>query len=271
MKIGVCTMPQNIGIAAEAGFEFIECELNRLAALSDGEFGALLETSASFPIPVEKCNCLLPADIAVTGANADDRHVADYLDRAFSRAHALGVRLAVFGSGGARRVPNGFPFTDAWRQLAAFLRLAGEAGERHDMDIAIEPLQRKECNILNYVSEATALAAFTDHPRVGVLGDSHHMLAGGEPWDALKCAGAALKHVHISRSLPDLSGRAYPTDGEREDERALFRALIDMSYQGDVSLEAGTKDFCAEAGHAARILRREMEAEMRICRASQAG
>lgn len=258
MNIGVCTIPQNIALAAEAGFDFVEGSLSGLAALSDGEYGALLKASERFAIPMSKCNCLLPASVPVTGADADERRTGAYLNSAFARAHALGVRTVVFGSGGARRVPNGFSFAEAWRQLAAFLRVAGDAGERYDIDIAIEPLRREECNILNFVSEATALAALVGHPRVGVLGDSYHMLSGGEPWDALRQAGASLMHVHISRCLPDRSGRVYPLGGENEDERAMLRVLKDMAYRGDVSLEASTADFAAQAASAARILRLEM-------------
>ena len=190
---------------------------------------------------------------------ADSTQIRAYLDGAFARAQALGVGLAVFGSGGSRRMPEGFSFSAAWRQLADFLRLAGDIGDRYGVDIAIEPLRSRECNLLNYVSEATALAALVDHPRVGVLGDSFHMLAGGEAWAALAHAGAALRHVHISRVLPDLSARVYPVDGENEDERKLFHTLAAMRYPGDVSLEASTQNFAAEAAAAARILKRERD------------
>ena len=96
----------------------------------------------------------------------------EYLERALSRAHALGIELAVFGSGGARGVPEGFSYAEAWRQIASFLRRAADYGRKYGIAIAIEPLRREECNILNYVSEAVLLSALLDLPEIGALGDT---------------------------------------------------------------------------------------------------
>ena len=170
-------------------------------------------------------------------------------------AHALGVETVVFGSGGARRVPEGFSHVTAWRQIADFLRLVGEYGEKYQINTALEPLRRKECNIINLVSEGTLLSALVNHPRVGVLGDTFHMLCGSEPWAALEYAGEKLLHVHISHPLPDLSGRDFPAPGDGCDYAEIFQALKRMGYQGDVSLEAGYKDLEKDGAAAIACLR----------------
>ncbi len=256
MKLGLCTSFQNIHLAAELGFDYIECALNALAAMPEADFQQLLADSRHFPVPVSKCNCLLPGDVHVTGPEASETVQRAYLDRAFSRARSLGVTVAVFGSGGARGVPEGWPFDEAWRQIAAFLRLLGEYGDRYGITVAIEPLRRQECNLLNLVSEGAALAALTNHLRIGVLGDTFHMVSGGEPYSALTNAGTLLRHMHISHTLPDLSGRIYPADGDGEDYAALFAALKAADYQGDVSIEAGSKDLRTEGAAAFRCLKK---------------
>jgi hypothetical protein len=43
-----------------------------------------------------------------------------YVAKAFDRVARLGVRIVVFGSGGARRVPEGYPRDDAVRQMVDF-------------------------------------------------------------------------------------------------------------------------------------------------------
>ena len=191
----------------------------------------------------------------MTGPEAKPEEQRAYLERAFSRAHALGVETVVFGSGGARRVPEGFSHVTAWRQIADFLRLVGEYGEKYQINTAIEPLRRKECNIINLVSEGTLLSALVNHPRVGVLGDTFHMLCGSEPWAALEYAGEKLLHVHISHPLPDLSGRDFPAPGDGCDYAEIFQALKRMGYQGDVSLEAGYKDLEKDGAAAIACLR----------------
>ena len=256
MKLGVCTSFDNIEIAAKAGFEYLECGLSSLTAMSEEDYQALLAKSASFPIPVLKCNGFLPATVPVSGPGHDTEQLKAYLEKALSRAHALGIKTAVFGSGGARKVPEGWSHFRAWQQIADFLRLANEYAEKYDIDIAIEPLRRKECNILNLVSEGLAMSALVDLPRIGVLGDTFHMLSCHEPYSNLTDAGDRLWHIHISHTLPDLSGRIYPKSDDGEDYETVIRTLKEMDYKGDVSVEAGTKDFAADAIAAIECLRK---------------
>ncbi len=262
MRLGVCTALDNVALAAQAGFEYVECALNQLMRISAKEFEEILERAPDFPIPVSKSNCFLPGNLPVTGPDVDEAQIRAYLNEAFSRAHRLGVHLVVFGSGGSRKVPEGFAHEAAWRQIASFLCHAGEFGEKYGIDIAIEPLQRRECNILNYVAEATILAALVNHSRVGVLGDRFHMLAGQESLEALSQAGALLKHMHISRSLTDMSGRVYPAPEDGADYHALFHTLRAMGYTGDISVEADTADFIGDSRLAVQRLKQEMRDDL---------
>ena len=120
--------------------------------------------------------------------------------------------------------------------------------------MAIEPLRRAECNIMNFVSEGTEMAALLNLPHIGVLGDTHHMACGGEPVSALVYAGRLLKHVHISHSMGDEGGRDYPYEGDGNDHKALFDALKQIDYQGRVSIEAGCKDFTADGAKALALM-----------------
>lgn len=258
MKLGVCTGISQWDMAAEAGFDYIECPLNGLAAMTEEEYRTVLESAGHRAIPLYACNCLLPATIKVTGPSTEEGEQRRYLDLAFSRARAMGASMLVFGSGGSRRVPEGYPFGEAWRQIASFLAIAGEYCDRYSLEVAIEPLRRQESNILNYVSEAVALAAFVNHPRIRVLGDTFHMICGGEPWEALSQAGPLLEHMHISHALPGLTGRDYPSPGDGGDYEALFQTLKGMGYQGNVSIEASTEDFLRDGRKAVEALRREM-------------
>ena len=133
---------------------------------------------------------------------------------------------------------------------------ADAAAEKYDIDIAIEPLRRKECNILNLVSEALAVSSIIDTPRVGVLGDSFHMNSCHEPWSCLTNTGDRLIHFHISHTLPDFSGRIYPKVDDGEDYEIIIHTLLNMNYQGDISVEASTNDFYVDAFIAAEYLRR---------------
>lgn len=255
MKLGVCTSPENVFIAASAGFDYVECSLNALAAMEEDAYQSLLRASADFPIPISKCNCLLPGDVKAVGPDVSQQALCDHLDHAFSRASRLGVKLAVFGSGKARSYPEDASFGNPMQQLADCLRLMAQYGDKYDIDIAIEPLRLEECNLVNLVFEATILAIAVDHPRIGVLGDTFHMLSVHEPWQNLANARHKLYHMHISHTLPDLSGRIYPRRGDGEDYGSIVTTLKEMGYRGDVSVEAGTKDFSGDAIEAVLCLK----------------
>ena len=255
MLLGVCTKPENVWIAAQAGFDYVECGLSALHAMPEDAYQALLKQKDAFPIPVLKCNGFMPGDVHPVGPQAREEKRRAYTEKALSRAHALGIRLAVFGSGAARAVPAGWSHDEAWRQIVAFLKLTAEYGEKYDIDIAIEPLRRQECNILNLVSEGTAAAAVVNDRRVGVLGDTFHMRSSFEPWDALTYAGKKLKHIHISHTLPDLSKRVFPASGDGEDYAEIFETLRAMDYPGDVSVEAGCDDLLKDGRKAVACLK----------------
>ena len=255
MKFGACTAFENMEAAKKAGFSYIECALSQLAEMEEEAFLALAEKIKEAPVPVLCCNGFMPGTIKVTGPDWEEAKIRAYLDKALARASAIGVKTAVFGSGASRNVPQGWSYEKAWQQLAAFFKIAAEYAEKYDVRIAIEPLRRQECNIVNLVSEAVLLAAWVDSPCIGVLADTFHMLASGEPWEAMTNAGEKLWHVHISCPLADMSSRIYPQVSDGFDYREVLSVLTAMEYQGNVSVEAGTQDFEKEAEAAAACLK----------------
>ena len=77
---------------------------------------------------------------------------------AMRRVMLIGAKVVVFGSGKARLVPDDFARADAEAQLVDFLQLVAEETAEHDLTLAIEPLNRRESNILNSVAEGVVLA-----------------------------------------------------------------------------------------------------------------
>ena len=164
------------------------------------------------------------------------------------------MKVVVFGSGAARGVPEGWPQDEAWRQIARYLTIAEEYCAKYDVTIAIEPLRRAECNIMNLVTEGTLMSALLNLPHIGTLGDTHHMLCGHEPFSALTQAGRLLKHVHISHSMGDEGGRDYPAPNDDNDYDVIFEALKAGGYEGRVSIEAGCKDMTVDGAKAFEVL-----------------
>ncbi len=258
MKLGVCTSLDNAGVLARLGYDYIETGLSAVAAMPEEEFCHAAESLTGSGLRCEAMNGMLPGDLSVVGGAADLARAESYLSTAFARAEQLGAQVIVFGSGGSRRVPKGFSWARAWRQLRDYLTLADRLAGEHGLRIAIEPLRREECNILNRVGEAVELAALLDLPHVGVLGDTYHMHCEGEPLTALADAGDLLWHVHIA--CPE--GRTYPKHGDPADRRGeyaeMFAVLKTAGYQGRVSIEAGCEHFEEDAKAGFALLKERM-------------
>lgn len=255
MKIGVCAGANVANVLAEAGADFIEMTVaGAISPLSaDGEWAEKRDTYRALSLPAESFNVFLPGSLRITGeadqlAGTDD--VRSYVFSALRRVREIGGSVIVFGSGGARNVPEGFPKERAVEQIREFLRVCAEATEETGVTIAIEPLNKGECNIINTVAEAvTEYAAVLKHPGIRVLADTYHMELENEPISVIKEHREYIAHVHTADSK-----RVAPGQGEY-DHVALFRLLQEIGYTGRLSIEAGFKDLPAQIADSLRHLR----------------
>ncbi len=163
--------------------------------------------------------------------------------------------MVVFGSGGSRSLPDGWPLEEARLQMLEFLDRAVYADQKHGLAIAIEPLNRKECNFINSVAEAVSLAAELGHPAVGVLSDLYHVTEEGQPYDETRDALPWLRHVHVAGQ-----GRRAPIAVDGDYLRELLAVLKSAVYAGRISVECRWQDFSAEAPEAIRVVRKAWDA-----------
>lgn len=253
MRFGICTDPMGIGILEEMGYDYLECSIAPLGTMEEAAFAEILGRVKASALRCEAGNLFLPGTCRITGEKADFPSAIAHLRRAIPRFAQLGGQVAVFGSGGARGVPEGFPAERALEQLAEFCRLAGDVCAESGVRIAIEPLNRGECNVINSVAEGIALAEAAGHPSVGVLADWYHVAAEAEGTGGIERAGEALWHCHIARP----QGRAYPRPDDPQDAgyEAFFGALKRIGYAGRVSVE-GRGDPAADGPAALEALRK---------------
>lgn len=253
MRFGVCTSFENLSLIAGSGYDYIEPSVAGALKPEQPEedvMPALRHDVAGAAIRPETYNVFLPGDLKVVGETVDDTRQARYLEAAFARARALGGKVIVFGSGAARGIPAGFPAGTANPQIVQFVRLCGETAARHGLTLAIEPLNRGECNVINSVGEALALAREVAHPSVGVLSDLYHITVEGQTYDETRDAGPLLKHVHVAGQVD----RRAPN---REDVGFLtgyFRALKATGYDARISVEGSWNDLAAQAAETLDVL-----------------
>jgi len=239
MKFGVCASPDAAAQVRAAGYDFLECTVGGFVMPDQpaARFEAALADFRQQGFPCLALNCFLPASLRVTGPDVDRQALERYVSIVCERAGRAGVTRLVFGSGGARRVPEGFPVAEAHQQILAFLRLCAPMAERHRLVIVIEPLNTHECNILTHVSECAAMVREVRHPAIRLLADIYHMLQNGETADDLAPHVELLRHVHIATRE-----NRRPPAAEPCDFAPFFRVLKAGGYSEGVSVEARAQD-----------------------------
>lgn len=263
MRFGCCgsmvaVEPDKTGIEIvekirEIGYDYIELSLSHISKLSDEEFEILKSRLDDSGLKCEACNNFFPPEIRLTGDYIDYEKIGKYLELVLSRAEILGVDVIVFGSGPAKMIPEGFSIEKAWQQLVELTRYIGDIASRYNITIAIEPLRRAECNIINKVSEGLKMVKEVNKDNVKLLVDFYHLRSEEEDPSIIRECKEYLKHVHFAR----FKGRTFPKKIE-EDEFYLpfINNLKEIGYNGRVSIEAYSSDFYNDAYKSLRFLKR---------------
>lgn len=240
-----------VPVLKKLGYDYAELSLSHLCALSDEAFDKVSHQLLSFGFPLEACNNFFPPGLRLTGAETDGNAIRLYLDRAFQRASVLGVKVIVFGSGGARMVPEGYPSSGALWQLIDLLKLLQGYCQETGITIAIEPLRKQECNMVNTYREALVLAQLADVPKVNCLLDFYHLVEENEALQVIYTDTNRLAHVHFCEPM----GRVFPSAGNAALYRNWLTSLSNIGYDHRISIEAYSHNFETDAAEALDLLR----------------
>ena len=255
VQVGWCTALKGIGAARTAGFEYLELGTSEIAALSETDFEAAVAHIRQVGLAVPVTNLFLPAALKVTGPDVDQEEQLRYVRTAFARLSRLGTGTVVFGSGGARRVPDGFPKDQAFKQLVEFGRRIASEARPHNITIAIEPLRRQETNIINSAAEGLDLVTAIDHPNFQLMIDFYHLASEREDPAIVLRAREHLRHLHMANP----QGRVFPLAWDEYDYAPFFANLRQIGYDQRISIEASAEDFPVDAPRAIALLRGAFE------------
>jgi D-psicose/D-tagatose/L-ribulose 3-epimerase len=260
MRIGYCTNliatqidgtgNEWIEKGQESGFDYIELPLAQMVDLNDREFSSLKKRVDLSGLKCEACNNFFPGSIRLTGNAVDYGKIEEYLDKALGRAVQLGVKVIVFGSPKSKNVPEGYPMDKAWSQLVELLKSIDLLVRTRGITVVIEPLNKGESNIINTAAEGLQLVKAVERENIKLLIDYYHLVMEKENPEIILDAGSYVKHIHFANP----AGRVYPV--EAEDGYVRFMNLLKrIGYEGRMSVEAYTKDFCHDAKRSVEILR----------------
>lgn len=252
MQFGICKGPEHAAAVKAAGWDFVEGNVQSMFKGESAEVDLSAIKAAALPVP--SANCLVPGSLRITGPSVDFDALRAYMTNVLERAAQTETRMLVFGSGGARNVPDGFDRAKAREQIVAFVRMSAEIAEQHDVTIVVEPLNKGECNIINSVAEGMDYVREVNHPYFKCLVDSYHFWLEDEPLSNLESAMPWIAHVHVA----DKVGRTAPGEsGEPEQSpyREFFRVLKAGNYRGLISVESKAFDLEQDGARILEFLR----------------
>ena len=256
IRFGICAQPDQIAAAAQAGYDYVELDLNDVLRLDEVAYRKMAAAMARSGIYAEVVSGLLPGDVPILGESVSAQRIHAALDRSFETARALGAELAVFDCPAERMLPPGFDPAMAWRQLGNFIRMLQSYAADNSLRVALLPLRRSVADLMNYVTEATLISAMLRLDRVGVAASGFNMAMEAESLPQLKRTGSLLWHMRVSNVLGNLP----PRMGDGEDYAATFAALREMGYSGRVTMEGECRDFAGDASGALSCLKAAAEA-----------
>ena len=254
-NIGVCTSVNNVELLQKSGSSFIEVGIRDffIPDKSDAEFELNLMKAKQTALPAFAGNSFYPGDMKLVGPDVDFTRILNYTEVVMRRAKRTGTKILVLGSGGARRIPDGFDSGVAQRQFVDLCKDIAKLGQKYDVTVVIEPLRKKETNFINTVREGLKIVKSVNHPNFRLLADFYHMACEGEDPEAIVEAGEELYHCHIAeeagRTAPGIKG---------DDFTPYLKSLRKINYKGCISLECNWKNLEDDVVDAVSEVRRQI-------------
>lgn len=233
--MGIAAPLDNAAALKADGAEFLTENVGNFLVpdQAEAEFEKNLAKLAISPLPILACNGFIrPAHLHCTGPEANHDLIVTWAETTFRRLKKAGGKFIVFGSGGSRQLPDGWPKEKADEQFIALLKLLGPLAEAHGVIVTVEQLRSQECNYINHIDHGATLIRATGHPNIRLLADLYHMATMGDTPADLKSAMDVVAHIEIAekthRTVPGVEG---------DDFRPYFRVLKEAGYQGAISIE----------------------------------
>lgn len=255
-KFGVCTSykDQNrIMQAKTAGADYIEIGFCDFSNGSEEQTGSFIDFMKSEKLSSPVSNGMFPGELRLVGPDVDYIKIDEFLDKAGMMFSKVGGSTVVFGSSGARRCPEGWKEERAIEQLVELCaNHISPYFKKHGLICAIEPLCKKECNIITTAKRGFEICKLADKEEIRLLIDMYHFDTEKEPLESILNYRGYLRHIHIANAQNE---RKYPKFNDNTDYKAFLNMLREINYEGLISLEGRCDDFVTEVKEGFDVLK----------------
>lgn len=254
--LGMVAPLEQDSLVYASGFRMLGESVGRMLSpsLTEEQFQNNLVRIKKAKCKVLLCNIFFPGSIKIAGPAVDENRVLGYADTVILRAKKAGIKFIILGSGGARRIPDGYDPVKAQADFILLCRKLAMVAGKYGITIALESLQAAETNFLVSLRSAAEVVRAVDHPNFKLNADIFHMSRGGESPQSIVDAADVLVYCEIaekeSRSLPGVKG---------DDFKPWLRALREAKYKGYIFIEGNTSNPVNDMPLSFKYLTRQLE------------
>lgn len=170
----------------------------------------------------------------------------DYIESCLDMCAELGVSFfagPMYSAVGKARMLKPDQRKAEWDLAVNNLQKVCEMAGSRGLNIALEPLNRFESDLVNTAADVMRMVKDINHPSANVILDSFHMsIEERDVEQAIKLVGDNLIHVQVSENY-----RGAPGSGQTPWD-AYKKGLEAINYKGIVSIESFTTDNVELAG-----------------------
>ena len=238
-RLGMIASLDQDSLLYASGFHMLGESVGRMLSpsLTEEQFAQNIERIKKARCKVALCNIFFPGKMKIAGPEVDEQQVLTYAEAVLSRAQKAGVPWIVLGSGGSRRLPDGYDQKKATDDFVLLCRKLAVTAEKYKVMIVLESLETVETNFLLSLTSAAEVVRAVNHPNFKLNADIFHMLRESESPQSIIDARDVLVYCEIAekekRSLPGVQG---------DDFKPYLRALRKANYKGDIFIEGNTKN-----------------------------
>jgi sugar phosphate isomerase/epimerase len=159
------------------------------------------------------------------------------VEKVMQRLSQTDTKMIVWGSGGSRRLPDGFDKDIAVNQFISIGKKIAKIAKKYKIMIALESLNTTETNFINSVRDALYIVKKVNHRNLRLNVDIYHMLKDNEQPDVIAKTKKYIVHVEIAekdnRTAPGVVGT---------DFKPYLRELQKINFHEQIVIEGRWKD-----------------------------
>ncbi len=256
-EIGIVQSIENDSLLQRLGYRGIVESVGKLISprtITEEQLENNLIKIKNSRIPLYAFNIFIPGELKVVGPAVDEQAVLKYVKEVFERARKANVNRIIWGSGGSRRIPEGFDASTAKQQFISIAKKIAQLASEHGIILALESLNSTETNFITTLEEALSIVKAVNNKSLRLCVDVYHMLKENESPESIRKAKGYVVYCEVAEK----NGRT-PPGVQGEDFKPYFAALKQIGYHDKIMIECRWENVYTQAAPAFAYLRQQID------------